>query len=48
MGREVLQGILDRSPVSDDGRSGAVLERVSLADGSWLHQAELAMESGLV
>ena len=34
MDRRVLQGILDRSPVNDDGRSGAVLERVSLADGS--------------
>jgi hypothetical protein len=34
MDREVLQGILDRSPVNDDGRSGAVLERLSLADGS--------------
>ena len=34
MDREVLQGILDRSPLNDDGRSGAVLERVSLADGS--------------
>ena len=34
MDREVLRGMLDRSPVNDDGRSGAVLERVSLADGS--------------
>jgi hypothetical protein len=34
MDREVLRGILDRSPVNDDGRSGAVLERVTLADGS--------------
>jgi hypothetical protein len=34
MDREVLQGILDRSPLNDDGRSGAVLERVCLADGS--------------
>jgi hypothetical protein len=34
MDREVLKGILDRSPLNDDGRSGAVLERVSLADGS--------------
>ena len=34
MDRKVLQDILDRSPVNDDGRSGAVLERVSLADGS--------------
>ena len=34
MGREVLEGILDRSPLNDDGRSGAVLERVCLADGS--------------
>ena len=25
---------LDRAPVNDDGRSGAVLERVLLADGS--------------
>lgn len=34
MDREVLRGVLDRSPVNDDGRSGAVLERVSLPDGS--------------
>jgi hypothetical protein len=34
MGRAVLQGTLDRSPVNDDGRSGAVLARVALADGS--------------
>ena len=30
----VLEGVLDRAPVNDDGRSGAVLERVVLADGS--------------
>ena len=30
----VLDTALDRSPVNDDGRSGATLERVLLADGS--------------
>ena len=34
MDRAVLEGILERAPVNDDGRSGAVLERVVLADGS--------------
>ena len=29
-----FEGIVDRAPVNDDGRSGAVLERVVLADGS--------------
>ena len=30
----VLDTALDRAPVNDDGRSGATLERVLLADGS--------------
>jgi Phosphotransferase enzyme family len=34
MDRSVLETALDRAPVNDDGRSGAVLERVVLADGS--------------
>src|SRR3954454_5056832 len=34
MDRAVLDGVLDRAPVNDDGRSGALLERVVLADGS--------------
>src|SRR4051812_11756492 len=34
MDRAVLDTALDRAPVSDDGRSGATLERVTLADGS--------------
>ncbi|MFC7497220.1 MULTISPECIES: phosphotransferase family protein [unclassified Nocardioides] len=34
MDRAVLETAIDRAPVSDDGRSGAVLERVLLADGS--------------
>ena len=34
MDRAVLEATLDRAPVNDDGRSGAVLERVFLADGS--------------
>ena len=34
MDRAVLEAALDRSPVNDDGRSGATLERVRLADGS--------------
>jgi hypothetical protein len=34
MDRALLEGALDRAPVNDDGRSGAVLERVALADGS--------------
>ena len=34
MDRAVLDTALDRAPVNDDGRSGATLERVLLADGS--------------
>ncbi len=34
MDRAVLEAALDRTPVNDDGRSGATLERVRLADGS--------------
>ncbi len=34
MDRALLEATLDRAPVNDDGRSGAVLERVFLADGS--------------
>ena len=34
MDRAVLDSALERSPVNDDGRSGAVLERVTLADGT--------------
>jgi hypothetical protein len=34
MDRAVLDAALERAPVNDDGRSGAVLERVTLADGS--------------
>jgi hypothetical protein len=34
MDRAVLEATLNRAPVNDDGRSGAVLERVFLADGS--------------
>ena len=34
MDRAVLDAALERAPVNDDGRSGAVLERVVLADGS--------------
>jgi hypothetical protein len=34
MDRAVIEGALDRSPVNDDGRSGATLERVRLVDGS--------------
>jgi Phosphotransferase enzyme family len=34
MDRALLEGALDRAPVNDDGRSGAVPERVVLADGS--------------
>ena len=34
MDRAVLDAALDRAPVNDDGRSGAVLERVTLPDGS--------------
>jgi len=34
MDRALLEGALDRAPLNDDGRSGAVLERVVLADGS--------------
>ena len=34
MDRAVLETALDRAPVNDDGRSGATLERVVLADGS--------------
>jgi hypothetical protein len=34
MDRAVLDTALDRAPVNDDGRSGAVVERVVLADGS--------------
>jgi hypothetical protein len=34
MDRAVLETALDRVPVNDDGRSGAKLERVILADGS--------------
>ena len=34
MDRAVLEATLERAPVNDDGRSGAVLERVFLADGS--------------
>jgi hypothetical protein len=34
MDRAVLDSAIDRSPVNDDGRSGATLERVLLADGS--------------
>src|SRR4051794_28866894 len=33
MDRAALDAALDRSPVNDDGRSGATLERVTLADG---------------
>ena len=34
MDRAVLDTATDRAPVNDDGRSGAMLERVLLADGS--------------
>ena len=34
MDRALVDAALDRAPVNDDGRSGAVLERVLLADGS--------------
>jgi Phosphotransferase enzyme family len=34
MDRAVLDTAIDRAPVSDDGRSGATLERVLLADGT--------------
>jgi hypothetical protein len=34
MDRALLEGVVARAPVNDDGRSGAVLERVRLADGS--------------
>ncbi|MGZ4484536.1 MAG: phosphotransferase family protein [Nocardioidaceae bacterium] len=34
MDRSLLDTALDRRPVSDDGRSGAALERVLLADGA--------------
>ena len=34
MDRALVDAALDRAPVHDDGRSGAVLERVLLADGS--------------
>src|SRR5687768_453458 len=34
MDRAVLDTAVDRAPVNDDGRSGATLERVELADGS--------------
>ena len=34
MDRAAVDAALDRSPVNDDGRSGATLERVVLADGS--------------
>ena len=34
MDRAAVDAALDRSPVNDDGRSGATLERVILADGS--------------
>jgi phosphotransferase family enzyme len=34
MDRRVLDGALERGPVNDDGRSGATLERVVLADGT--------------
>jgi hypothetical protein len=34
MDRAVLDNAIDRAPVNDDGRSGATLERVVLADGS--------------
>ena len=34
MDRALLEGALDRAPVNDEGRSGAVLERVVLADES--------------
>ena len=33
MDRAAVEAALDRAPVNDDGRSGAVLERVLLADG---------------
>jgi hypothetical protein len=36
MDRALLEGAVDRMPVSADGRSGATLERVHLADGSWV------------
>ena len=32
--RSLLEGAVGRAPVNDDGRSGATLERVQLADGS--------------
>jgi hypothetical protein len=37
MDREVLQGILDRSPVDEDGRAGSVPKRVvwPVLPGSW-------------
>src|SRR6476619_4553417 len=34
MDRAAIDAAADRSPVNDDGRSGATLERVTLADGS--------------
>jgi hypothetical protein len=34
MDRALLDAAVERAPVSDDGRSGATLERVVLADGS--------------
>jgi hypothetical protein len=34
MDRALVEGAVDRAPVNDDGRSGATLERVRLADGS--------------
>src|SRR5690242_4153924 len=34
MDRVALETALERAPVNDDGRSGATLERLTLADGS--------------
>lgn len=36
MDRALLEAVVDRAPVNDDGRSGATLERLRLADGSWV------------
>src|SRR6187402_3476058 len=36
MDRALLEAVVGRAPVNDDGRSGATLERLRLADGSWV------------
>ncbi|WP_159081555.1 hypothetical protein [Nocardioides sediminis] len=47
MDREVLQGILDRSPLSGDGREVAG-PAYDAGLPWWLRQAELALATGLM